>query len=163
MPQLDVSTYASQLFWLLLTFVPLYFVIARRAVPRIAEVLEARRSKIDDDLKKAAARKEEAESVRAEYEQLKAESHAKAQAMLKGAQEEMAVEGARRNEALSATLLAQNAEAERRILSAKDEALANLDGVVAEVVSSATSKLIGEVPAGDEIQRAVQSVSGAGS
>lgn len=163
MPQLDISTYASQLFWLLLTFVPLYFIIARRAVPRIAEVLEARRSKIDDDLKKAAARKEEAEAVRAEYEQLKAKSHASAQGMLKQAQEEMAVEAARRNEALSATLVAQNAEAERRILASKDEALANLDSVVADVVSTATSKLIGEAPGGDEVQRALQSVSGGGS
>lgn len=160
MPQLDISTYASQLFWLLLTFVPLYFVIARRAIPRISEVLEARQNKISDDLKKAAARKEEAESVRAEYEQLKAESHAKAQGMLKAAQEEMSTEAARRNDALSATLASQNRDAEQRIQSAKDEALSNLDSVVAEVISSATTKLIGEAPAGDEVQRALQAVAG---
>jgi len=160
MPQLDVSSYASQLFWLLLTFVPLYLIIARRAIPRITEVLEARQSKISDDLKKAAARKEEAETVHAEYEALKAESHAKAQAMLKQAQDEMAVEAARRNATLSETLASQNREAERRILTAKDDALANLDSVVAEVIASATNKLIGEEPAGDEVQRALQSVSG---
>jgi len=160
MPQLDVSSYASQLFWLLLTFVPLYLIIARRAIPRISEVLEARQSKISDDLKKAAARKEEAESVRAEYEQLKADSHAKAQAMLKDAQNEMAKEAARRNAALSETLSKQNGEAEQRILVAKNEALANLDSVVGEVIVSATNKLIGEVPAGDEVQRAVAAVSG---
>ena len=160
MPQLDISTYASQLFWLLLTFVPLYFIIARRAIPRITEVLEARQSKISDDLKKAAARKEEADGVRAEYEQLKAESHAKAQGMLKDAQEEMAAEAARRNQALGETLASRNREAEQRILSAKNEALANLDGVVAEVIASATDKLIGEVPADDEVRRALTAVSG---
>lgn len=160
MPQLDVSSYASQLFWLLLTFVPLYFIIARRAIPRITEVLEARQSKISDDLKKAAARKEEAEEVRAEYERLRAESHAKAQGMLKQAQDEMAVEAARRNEALSETLASQNGEAEQRILAARNEALANLDSVVAEVIASATNKLIGEEPAGDEVRRALQAVSG---
>ena len=107
MPQLDISTYTSQLFWLLLTFVPLYLIILRKALPRITEVLEARRNKIDDDLKKAATRKEEAEVVRGEYEQAQAESHAKAQALLKQAQEEMAEEAAGRNEALSATLATQ--------------------------------------------------------
>ncbi|HMB75458.1 MAG TPA: hypothetical protein VKN76_03605, partial [Kiloniellaceae bacterium] len=98
--------------------------------------------------------------VHAEYEALKAESHAKAQAMLKQAQDEMAVEAARRNATLSETLASQNREAERRILTAKDDALANLDSVVAEVIASATNKLIGEEPAGDEVQRALQSVSG---
>jgi len=160
MPQLDISTYTSQLFWLLLTFVPLYLIIVRTALPRITEVLEARRSKIDDDLKKAAARKDEAEAVRSEYEQFKAESHAKAQALLKQAKEEMAQEAAGRNEALSATLVSQAAEAERRILASKEEALANLGSVVADVVSSATNKLIGETPGGDEVHRALQEVSG---
>lgn len=160
MPQLDLSTYASQLFWLLLTFVPLYLIIARRAIPRISEVLEARQSKISDDLKKAAARKEEADAVRSEYEQLKAESHTKAQAMLKAAQDEMAAEAARRNNTLSTILAKRNGEAEQRIQAARNEALANLDSVVVDVISSATNKLIGETPAGDEVQRALQAVAG---
>ena len=94
MPQLDVTTYASQLFWLLLTFVPLYLVITKVALPRIGEVLEARQDKIDDDLKKAAARKEEAEAVMSEYEALQADAHAKAQALLRETQEAMKAEAA---------------------------------------------------------------------
>jgi F-type H+-transporting ATPase subunit b len=160
MPQLDISTYTSQLFWLLLTFVPLYLIILRKALPRITEVLEARRNKIDDDLKKAATRKEEADVVRGEYEQAQAESHAKAQALLKQAQEEMAEEAAGRNEALNATLATQGLEAERHILASKEEALANLGSVVADVVSLATNKLIGETPGDDEVHRALQGVSG---
>ena len=75
MPQLDVSTFASQILWLALTFVPLYLIIVRVALPRIGEVIEARRDKIDDDLKKAAARRDEAQAVLAEYEALHAASH----------------------------------------------------------------------------------------
>ena len=122
MPQLDVSTYASQLFWLVLTFVPLYLIIVRVALPRIGEVLEARQDKIDDDLKKAAARKEEAESVLAEYQALQAESQAKAQALLRQAQEEMAAEAARLNDELTSRLAEESVVAEKRIAAAKAEA-----------------------------------------
>ena len=40
LPQLDIATYASQVFWLIVTFIVLYFLVAKIAMPRIAEVLE---------------------------------------------------------------------------------------------------------------------------
>ena len=111
MPQLDVSPFASQILWLVLTFVPLYLIIVRVALPRIGEVIEARRDKIDDDLKKAAARKDEAQAVLAEYEALQAASHAKAQGLLRQAKEEMAAEAAERNAELAAKRAEQTAAA----------------------------------------------------
>lgn len=159
MPQFDVSTYASQLFWLILTFVPLYLIIIRVALPRIGEVLEARQDKIDDDLKKAAARKEEADTVLAEYEALQAESHAKAQALLRQAQEDMAAEAARLNDELTSRLAEEGAEAEKRIAAAKAEAVSNLSAAVAEVASAATKKLIGATPSKAEVQGAVTAVT----
>ena len=159
MPQLDVTTFASQLFWLLLTFVPLYLIIVRVALPRIGEVLEARQDKIDDDLKKAAARKEEAEEVLAEYQALQAESQAKAQALLRQSQEEMAAEAARLNAELTEKLAEQGAEAERRIAEAKAQAVSNLSEAVAEVASAATNKLIGVTPSDAQIRNAVSAVT----
>ena len=160
MPQLDVSTYASQLFWLVLTFVPLYLIIVRVALPRIGEVLEARQDKIDDDLKKAAARKEEAESVLAEYQALQAESQAKAQALLRQAQEEMAAEAARLNDELTSRLAEESVVAEKRIAEAKAEAVSNLSAAVAEVASVATKKLVGATPSEAEVRNAVVAVTG---
>ena len=155
MPQLDVTTYASQLFWLLITFVPLYLVIVRVALPRVGEVLEARHEKIEDDLKKAAARQEEAEAVMAEYEKLQAESHASAQVLLRDAQDAMSAEAAAENAKLGETLAAQGAEAEAGIAAAKAEALASLGDAVAEVTTAATEKLIGLQPGADEVAAAI--------
>ena len=42
MPQFDSSTFASQIFWLVITFGGLYFALTRTALPKIADVLEAR-------------------------------------------------------------------------------------------------------------------------
>ena len=60
MPQLDSSTYVGQIFWLLLTFVPLYLILWKVALPRIASVLEQRQEKIEDDLVRAEKLKVEA-------------------------------------------------------------------------------------------------------
>jgi len=53
MPQFDPSTYASQLFWLAVMFVALYWIVSKIAVPRIGEVLEQRARVIQDDLDRA--------------------------------------------------------------------------------------------------------------
>ena len=43
MPQLEqIATYPSQVFWLVVTFVALFLIMWRVAVPRISDALEAR-------------------------------------------------------------------------------------------------------------------------
>jgi F-type H+-transporting ATPase subunit b len=160
MPQLDPAVWPTQLFWLVITFITLYLVIWRIALPRIADVLEARQRKLDDDLKKATALKEEAETILAEYQKMRASAQASAHELLQQAQDAMKAEAARQGQELATKLGQQTEEAEARIGAAKSAALASLEGTVNEVVAAATEKLIG-VKAGDqEIARAVGSVMG---
>ena len=160
MPQLDPSVWPTQLIWLAITFIALYLVTWRVALPRIAEVLEARQRKLDDDLKKATALKEEAEVILAEYEKMRADAQASAHGVLQQAQDAMKAEAERQNSEVAAKLAKQTEEAEARIAQAKTAALASLEGTVTEVVAAATEKLIG-VKAGDqEIARAVGEVMG---
>lgn len=160
MPQLDFSTFTPQLIWLAITFIALYLIVWRIALPRIADVLEARQRKLDDDLKKATALKEEAETILAEYEKMRADAQASAHDVLQKAQDEMKAEAERQATETAARLAEQAEEAEARIAEAKAAALAGLEGTVTEVVAAATEKLIG-VKAGDqEITRAVGQVMG---
>ena len=62
MPQLDISTYPPQLVWLLITFVALYLVVWKVALPRIVDVRESRQRRIEDDLGKAETLRTEAET-----------------------------------------------------------------------------------------------------
>ncbi|MGF1593207.1 MAG: F0F1 ATP synthase subunit B' [Kiloniellaceae bacterium] len=160
MPQLDPSVWPTQIFWLAITFIALYLVVWRVALPRIADVLEARQRKLDDDLKKATALKEEAETILAEYERMRAEAQAAAHDALQKAQNEMKAEAERQGQDLAARLARQTEEAEARIGEAKSTALASLEGTVNEVVAAATEKLIGVKADDAEVARAVGQVMG---
>lgn len=143
MPQFDPNTFLPQLFWLAVTFGLLYLIVARALLPRIASVLEARQERIDDDLDRAAAVKDEAESVLAAYEKIMADGKAEAQALLRGATEDLAAEAAKRHEDLAAKLAEDVGDAEARILEAKTAAVENVGQVAGEVALAAVQRLIG--------------------
>ena len=79
MPQLDISTYPPQLVWLLITFVALYLVVWKVALPRIVDVRESRQRRIEGDLGKAETLRTEAETVLAALEKSHADAAAEAQ------------------------------------------------------------------------------------
>jgi len=68
LPQLDATTFPSQLFWLLVTFVVLYMVFKSKTLPEISGVLENRRDHINSDLETAEKLRREAEEVRQTHE-----------------------------------------------------------------------------------------------
>ena len=50
MPQLEISTFPSQIFWLVLSFVILYIVLSRIVVPRISSTIKQRENEIKNNL-----------------------------------------------------------------------------------------------------------------
>ena len=158
LPQLDLTTYSSQVFWLIVSFVVLYFLVAKLAMPRIAEVLEERQERIEDDLDKAETLKKEAYQVRIEYEKALSAAREKAQDATRHAQEEIAKRSAEAESAAQVKVTVMLEEAEKRIAASKTGAegasgapISSLERSVAqEVVANAVQKLIGvDVTAAD--------------
>ena len=158
LPQLDLATYPSQVFWLVISFVVLYFLVAKLAMPRIAEVLEERQERIEDDLDKAETLKKEAYQVRIEYEKALSAAREKAQDATRHAQEEIAKQSAEAESAAQLKVTVMLEEAEKRIAASKTGAegkpgdpISSLERSVAqEVVANAVQKLIGvDVTAAD--------------
>ena len=143
MPQLDLSTFPSQLFWLVVTFGLLYLLMSRVALPRVTAVMVARRASIDGDLERAAKMKAEAEAVMAAYERSLADARAQAQATLKEAMDRFGAVAAERQKKAAAALSAETSAAEKRIAEAKAQALAGLRTVAVDVARTATRKLVG--------------------
>ncbi|MEJ2119418.1 MAG: F0F1 ATP synthase subunit B' [Alphaproteobacteria bacterium] len=142
MPQLNPESFASQLFWLAVTFILFFLIAWRVALPKIGRVLEDRRERIDRDVSKAQEVRNEAEAVLAEYEKLSAEGRASAQVVLREANELAAAEAAAEHEKLSHRLADDITKAERRIDEARKSALEGLGDVAAEIAQAAAAKLI---------------------
>ena len=143
MPQLDLSTFPSQIFWLAVFFVVLYLLMAKLAMPRIERVIEERRRRIDTDLDKAGQMKTEAEAVIAAYEKALADARHQAQLTMKETSDKLAALAAERQRQAGAVIAERTAVAEKRIATAKSAALADLRGVAVDVARTAAAKLIG--------------------
>lgn len=143
MPQFDPSTFASQIFWLFISFVVLYWVVARFAIPRIGDILEQRARVVQDDLDRAESLKSEAEQALADYEAAMAEAHGQARTLTLQVQQEAKAEAEERNRAIGEELTAQIAEAEQRIAQARDDAMASLSSIAAEAAQEAASRIAG--------------------
>ena len=53
MPQLEISTYVTQIFWLIVSFLSFWFMMAKIVIPKISETIEERKRKYDDYIRKA--------------------------------------------------------------------------------------------------------------
>jgi len=78
MPQLEISTYTTQIFWLIVTFMSFWFIMARLIIPRIAEMVELRKRKYDDYILKAEEINKKALSTLKHYEETLAAAKANA-------------------------------------------------------------------------------------
>ena len=141
LPQLDITTWPSQLFWLVVLFTAGYIIMAKLVTPRIGAVLEERRAKLDDDLGKARAASEDAARTRAEYEaDLDAARGAAAETAKTAAAE--AAKKAEASEAKIAKKLADKvAKAEAKLATARSDALGNLNDVASEAAMVAVAQL----------------------
>ncbi len=158
LPQLDASTFPPQLIWLVLTFGVLYLLMSRVALPRVSQILEERQHRIDDNLNKAEALKQEAEAAAEAYEKSLAEARAEAHRVMIDTINGIAEEAARQQAALGKNLDAETRAAEQRIGEARDAAMASLGEVAGEVALATAEKLTGENLDGKEVAAAVAKI-----
>ena len=146
MPQFDPSTFASQIFWLVVCFVVLFILMTKIALPQIASVLEERQLKIDDNLEKAATLKTETEDAIAAYEKALAESKAEAQRVIRETTEAMSRQAEQRQHELAEQLAAQIKQGEERIHAAKRQSLESVREVAVDTTAQIVEKLLGSTP-----------------
>lgn len=63
MPQFDVSSFSSQVFWLIIVFTMLYFLVSKVIAPKAEFILTQRHSFVDDNISEAKALSDKARSM----------------------------------------------------------------------------------------------------
>jgi len=144
MPQLDITTFSTQIFWLVITFGTLFLIMWRVTVPRISDALEARQKRIDDNLTKAAEFKKDAEAAIAAYEDSLAGARAEAHLAIAEANVSIVEETTARDAELNKKLKTMLDKSEANIAKAVDNAMGNVREVAEEVASAACERLLGD-------------------
>src|SRR4029450_10926205 len=155
-PPFDSSTFASQLVWLVITFVLLYALMAKVALPRVGSIIAQRQNRIDDDLAQANAFKAQSDAALGAYEKALADARARAQAMASEMRDKQAAEAEASRKKLEDQLNAKLAEAEKVIAGTKQAAMANVRNIAADAARAIVERLIGTVPADSAVVAAVK-------
>jgi F-type H+-transporting ATPase subunit b len=141
MPQFDISAWPPQLIWLAITFIALYIVVSRLAIPRVGGIIHERRAVIEGDLGKAQQFKEASEQAVAAYEKELAEARARAHAIAQETRDRLSAETDKERANLDAELNSKIAAAEKQVTDARDRALASAEDLAAEVVVDIVNEL----------------------
>jgi F-type H+-transporting ATPase subunit b len=154
-PPFQSQYFPSQLFWLVLTFVLLYVLMAKVALPRIGSILAERSKRITDDIAAAEAFKQRSEAAQAAYQKALADAHTRAQSIAAAARERQAAFAAETQRGLEAQLHERLAAAEQSIASTRAAAMGNVGAIATEAASAILEHLTGAAPPTHQVAAAV--------
>ena len=129
MPQLDFATFPNQIFWLVVSIVVLYFIVAKVALPRIGSVIEDRHNAVANDIEQAAEFKRKAEEAEAAYNAALAEARAQAMQIAGEAKAEIKADLDAAIAKADAEIAAKSAESAVRIDEIRASALKSIEEV----------------------------------
>lgn len=141
MPQLDFSTFPNQIFWLVVSIVVLYFIVAKVALPRIGSVIEDRHNAVANDIEQAADFKRKAEEAEAAYNAALTEARAQAMKIAGEAKAEIKADVDAAIAKADAEIAAKSAESAVRI----DEIRASALKAIEEVAGVAANDIVAAI------------------
>ncbi|MBX9864499.1 MAG: F0F1 ATP synthase subunit B' [Hyphomicrobium sp.] len=159
LPQLHAPDFAPQLFWLAVTFVLLYWIMSKVALPRIGEVIEERRDRIQRDLAAAERLKGETDKALQTYEKALSDARGSASAIARKTRDELGAEVDKERKAVEDQLAKKLADAEASIAATKTKALASVKDIAGDTVVEIVNALTNINVTKDEAVRAIPSGS----
>lgn len=142
-PPLDAKTFPSQIFWLVIFFGALYLLMSRLVLPRIASILQTRKDRIDGDIARASALKDETEAALNSYNKALADARGNATDIATKTRETVNTDIADKQHALAADLSAKAVAAEGKIAKAKAKAMESVQSIASETASEIVAALTG--------------------
>lgn len=156
MPQLDFSTFPSQIFWLAISFILLYVLLSKICLPTIREVLQNRQSRISGDLKKAESLKEKAKEAETSIQTALDSAKHNANEMIGKARKKALEEETKRHAKLDENINKQHEEAEQRVSQVKKDAEMQLLPVILQATADVYESLTGQKANQKEVEATVK-------
>ena len=151
LPQMDISTFPSQIFWLIVTFSILYIFMWKFVIPTLRITIEERRDKISNDINEAENLKSEAEEILNKYESKISSSNQDAQKIITEArnQSDQYVDIAKKENEAKITAMVE--ESNIRIKEQEKKSRGEIEKATLETIKSISAKFIDKIPSDDDI------------
>ena len=161
LPQLDLSSFPNQIFWLVVTILVLYWVLSKIALPRIAAVISDRQGAITGDLMAAEEFKQKAKDAEAAYDKALADARSEAQKIVAANRADIQAELDKAIAKADAEIAARTAESEKRLAEIRESAAADASTVARDVTAELVRSFGGSVDQAAVDQAVDQRMKGA--
>lgn len=151
LPQMDITTFPSQLFWLVITFAILYIFMWRVVIPKLSTTIEERKDKISNDINEAEKFNSEATGILEKYEEQMSSASQNASTIISESKSQMNeyFENLKlENEKKIGEMIKRSQE---MIKSREKESINEVRNATLETVKEITVKYLDKIPSDDEI------------
>ena len=137
----DPTWFASQLFWLAVFFLGLYFALARFVLPKLSDTLEKRSNRIAADLDEAARLNNQSVEAQKALELRLSQARSRARETADKAREKTEAELATETMRVDADLARKLETAEGRISKLRADAMKNVEHIAVYTAEAMTARL----------------------
>ena len=129
MPQLEITTYPSQIFWLVVSFLTLYLIMSRIIVPRISSVIKNRESQIKNNIHISEQLYKDTEIINDELEKVRKDTETEAKEIINNLKETTNKKISENYELLKKKLEKKLEKDEQKILLRKKKTLKEINKI----------------------------------
>lgn len=151
LPQMDISTFPSQIFWLIVTFSILYVFMWKFVIPKLRITIEERRDKISNDINEAEKLKSEAEEILNKYKSKMTSSNQDAVKIIAEAkkQSDEYTEKVKRDNKSKVNAMIE--ESNIKIAEQEEKSKSEIEKATLETIKSISEKFIDKLPSDSDI------------
>lgn len=158
MPQFEVTTYPSQIFWLVICFIFLCTIMARYLTPRLTAILEAREQRLQQDRDQAQLIRNKEEALKQENLTRLAEARGKAHSLIHQALTEAHNNKARRMATLDEELIIKTKKVREELEAQTQKILQNIEPLVSQVVVATSQRILGQPLIRSQVKEVIQEI-----
>lgn len=155
LPQMDVSTFPSQLFWLAVNFALLFLLMWQVALPRVTQTLHKRAVALKEALHAADTARERAQNLRDQSNALTFGASDEVKKVMDELNRSIQNEQQKRNKELTDLLEQKQTEAEQKIHALVESAEQAIPAEAASIAKSVIEKVAALKPSNEQVRQAV--------
>jgi len=158
MPQLDVSTYPSQIFWLIICFAVLCFAIVTFLAPKIGSAIEARESCLREQQKQAEEFEAEAKAIHEDNQERLAALRHEIAYQHRIFMDRINQERTDKLREFDQGIAGKIKEAQERLRVDQQVILSNVSELIGQIVSEVCPKIFGKPVEDHQVRLAIETV-----